>query len=170
LGLSEYDASVLTDDKHTAFYFDRLIQCTTNYKAAANWITVVIRGHLNEHAIGIESFTLQPEKIAEIIAAIDQGTISHSAAAQHLFPALLAEPEESAIALIRKLNLAQDANQDEIDLLIDGVLQRFPEKVEEYKNGKTGLLGMFVGEVMKLSKGKADPRKTNELVRAKLEG
>jgi aspartyl-tRNA(Asn)/glutamyl-tRNA(Gln) amidotransferase subunit B len=68
------------------------------------------------------------------------------------------------------LNLAQDANQDEIDLLIDGVLQRFPEKVEEYKNGKTGLLGMFVGEVMKLSKGKADPRKTNELVRAKLEG
>ena len=170
LGLSEYDASVLTDDKHTAFYFDRLIQCTANYKAAANWITVVIRGHLNEHAIGIESFTLQPEKIAEIIAAIDQGTISHSAAAQHLFPALLAEPEESAIALIRKLNLAQDANQDEIDLLIDGVLQRFPEKVEEYKNGKTGLLGMFVGEVMKLSKGKADPRKTNELVRAKLEG
>jgi 3-deoxy-D-arabino-heptulosonate 7-phosphate (DAHP) synthase class II len=73
------------------------------------------------------------------------------------------------IELIEKLNLAQDADTDTIENLIAEVLSRFPEKVQEYKNGKTGLLGLFVGEVMKASKGKADPRKTNEQVRKMLD-
>jgi aspartyl-tRNA(Asn)/glutamyl-tRNA(Gln) amidotransferase subunit B len=169
LGLSEYDASVITDDKSTALYFNRLIQCTSNFKAAANWVTVAIKGYLNENAIGMESFQLQPEKIAEIIAVIDQNIISHSAAVQHLFPAMLKNPAASAGELIEMLNLAQDADTDTIETLIAETLSRFPEKVKEYKNGKTGLLGLFVGEVMKASKGKADPRKTNEQVRKMLD-
>ncbi|MFM7765298.1 MAG: Asp-tRNA(Asn)/Glu-tRNA(Gln) amidotransferase GatCAB subunit B, partial [Sphingomonadales bacterium] len=169
LGLSEYDASVLTDDKSTALYFNRLIQCTSNYKAAANWVNVAIKGYLNENAMGMESFPLQPEKIAEIIEVIDKNIISHSAAAQHLFPAMIKDSAASAVSLIEKLNLAQDANTDTIETLIAEVLSKFPDKVQEYKNGKTGLLGLFVGEVMKASKGKADPRKTNEQVRKMLD-
>jgi aspartyl-tRNA(Asn)/glutamyl-tRNA(Gln) amidotransferase subunit B len=169
MGLSEYDASVLTDDKTTAMYFSRLIQCTSNYKAAANWVNVAIKGYLNENAVGMESFPLQPEKIADIISVIDQNIISHSAAAQHLFPAMIANPLATASELIEKLNLAQDADTGTIETLIAEVLSRFPEKVQEYKNGKTGLLGLFVGEVMKASKGKADPRKTNEQVRKMLD-
>ncbi|MEK0420548.1 MAG: glutamyl-tRNA amidotransferase [Bacteroidota bacterium] len=169
LGLSEYDASVLTDDKTTALYFNRLIQCTSNYKAAANWVNVSIKGYLNENAMGMESFPLQPEKIAEIIDVIDKNIISHSAAAQHLFPAMIENIGVSASSLIEKLNLAQDADTDTIETLIAEVLSKFPEKVQEYKNGKTGLLGLFVGEVMKASKGKADPRKTNEQVRKMLD-
>lgn len=168
-GLSEYDAGVLTDDKHTALYFEHLVKFTSNFKAAANWLTVVIRGYLNENALQLADFPLQPEKIAEIIQLIDQGIISHSAAAQHLFPALVKSPSSGAGELIRQLNLAQDAGDDVIGSLIDDVLAKYPEKVAEYRNGKTGLLGMFVGEVMKLSKGKADPRKTSELVKHKLE-
>ena len=169
LGLSEYDASVLTDDKITALYFNHLIQCTSNYKAAANWVNVTIKGYLNENAMGMESFPMQPEKIAEIITVIDQNIISHSAAAQHLFPAMLKNPAATASELIEKLNLAQDADSGTIETLIADVLARFPDKVQEYKNGKTGLLGLFVGEVMKASKGKADPRKTNEQVRKMLD-
>jgi aspartyl-tRNA(Asn)/glutamyl-tRNA(Gln) amidotransferase subunit B len=169
LGLSEYDASVLTDDKITALYFNHLIQCTSNYKAAANWVNVTIKGYLNENAMGMESFPMQPEKIAEIIAVIDQNIISHSAAAQHLFPTMLKNPAATASELIEKLNLAQDADSGTIETLIADVLARFPDKVQEYKNGKTGLLGLFVGEVMKASKGKADPRKTNEQVRKMLD-
>jgi len=169
LGLSEYDAAVLTDDKTTALYFNRLVQCTSNYKSAANWVNVAIKGYLNENAMGMELFPLQPEKIAEIIAVIDRNVISHSAAVQHLFPAMLQKPASTAAELIEKLNLAQDADTDTIETLIAEVLSRFPEKVQAYKNGKTGLLGLFVGEVMKVSKGKADPRKTNEQLRKMLD-
>ncbi len=169
-GLSEYDSGVLTDDKHTALYFENLVKYTGNFKAAANWLTVVVRGYLNENAIQLEDFPLQPEKIAQIIALIDKGIISHSAAAQQLFPELVKTPVLSPEELIKKLNLAQDAGEDAIEAFADEVIAKFPEKVEEYRNGKSGLLGMFVGEVMKLSKGKADPRKTNDLIRKKLEG
>jgi aspartyl-tRNA(Asn)/glutamyl-tRNA(Gln) amidotransferase subunit B len=167
--LSEYDAGVLTDDKHTALYFENLVKYTNNFKAAANWLTVVVRGYLNENAIQLEDFPLQPEKIAEIIGLIEQGVISHSSAAQQLFPEMVKNPVASPGELIRSLNLAQDAGEDLISGYADEVLAKYPDKVQEYKNGKTGLLGMFVGEVMKMSKGKADPRKTNDLIRKKLE-
>ncbi|MBM3400094.1 MAG: Asp-tRNA(Asn)/Glu-tRNA(Gln) amidotransferase GatCAB subunit B, partial [Bacteroidetes bacterium] len=81
----------------------------------------------------------------------------------------LQKPASTAAELIEKLNLAQDADTDTIETLIAEVLSRFPEKVQAYKNGKTGLLGLFVGEVMKVSKGKADPRKTNEQLRKMLD-
>lgn len=167
-GLNDYDASVITDDKYTALFFQKLLTHTSNYKAASNWVTVAIKGYLNENAINIQQFSLSPEKIAEIIALIDSGAISNSAATQKLFPAMVATPEKSAKDLIESLGLAQNSDSAFIEGLIDQVLASMPEKVAEYKSGKQGLLGLFVGEVMKSSKGKADPRITNELVRKKL--
>jgi aspartyl-tRNA(Asn)/glutamyl-tRNA(Gln) amidotransferase subunit B len=168
-GLSEYDASVLIDDKLSAFYFENVCKLTSNYKAVSNWITVAIRGYLNENAMSIDEFKLTPAQIAEIIDLIDKGAINHTIASQKLFPALLESPEMSPSDLVAELNLSINSDTSFIEEIIDEVLNLYPEKVEEYRSGKKGLLGMFVGEVMKRSKGKADPKITNQLISLKLD-
>ncbi len=168
-GLSEYDASVLIDDKLSAFYFENVCKLSDNYKAVSNWITVAIRGYLNENAMSIDEFKLTPAQIAEIIDLIDKGAINHTIASQTLFPALLESPEMSPSSLVAELNLSINSDTSFIEEIIDEVLNLYPEKVEEYKSGKKGLLGMFVGEVMKRSKGKADPKMTNQLISLKLD-
>ncbi|MBS3913470.1 MAG: Asp-tRNA(Asn)/Glu-tRNA(Gln) amidotransferase subunit GatB [Bacteroidetes bacterium] len=166
--LSEYDAGVLTDDKATALYFEELAKISGNYKASANWVSVNIRGYLNENGIELSQFPLSHSKIAELIVQVEKGVLSHSAAAQKLFPAMVENPDESAAGLIEKLGLAQNTDGDFIENLVNEVLAKYPEKVAEYKSGKSGLLGLFVGEVMKASKGKAEPKKTNEILLQKL--
>lgn len=157
-GLSEYDAQVLTDDKGIALYFEGVIQTTKNFKAASNWVTVNVKSFLNEKAIEIEEFSLAPKQISEIIELIEQGKISNSVASQKVFPLLVESPNKSALMIAEENNLIQNSNQDDITELIEQALAKFPEKVAEYKSGKKGLLGLFMGEVMKLSKGKADPK------------
>lgn len=166
--LSEYDAAVITDDKDLALWFNQLCEYTKNYKAAANWLTVIIKGYLNENALEINKFSLQPKQIAEIIDLIDKGKISHSIAAQKLFPELIKNPHQSVEELCQALDLFKNTNVNDILPLIDEVLAKYPQKVEEYKSGKKGLLGLFVGEVMKMSKGKADPKLVNEFLLQKL--
>ncbi len=168
-GLSDYDAAVLIDDKLSAFYFEDLCKQTLNYKAASNWITVAIRGYLNENALDLSDFQLKPNQIAEVIQLIDSGVINHSIASQKLFPTLLASPDKTAKQIVEELNLATNSDTSFIEGIIDEVLALFPEKVAEYKSGKKGLLGMFVGEVMKRSKGKADPKITNQIISEKLD-
>lgn len=167
--LSEYDAAVITDDKDLALWFNQLCEYTKNYKAAANWLTVIIKGYLNENALEINKFSLQPKQIAEIIDLIDKGKISHSIAAQKLFPELIKHPHQSVEELCQALDLFKNTNVNDILPLIDEVLAKYPQKVEEYKSGKKGLLGLFVGEVMKMSKGKADPKLVNEFLLQKLQ-
>ncbi|MEN8787064.1 MAG: Asp-tRNA(Asn)/Glu-tRNA(Gln) amidotransferase subunit GatB, partial [Flavobacteriales bacterium] len=157
-GLSEYDANVLTDDKSIALYFEDVTKSTKNYKSASNWVTVNIKSFLNEKAIEISEFKLTPVQIADIIGLIDSGKISNSVASQKVFPLMIETPEKSAIQIAEENNLIQNSNADEITELIEKALAKFPEKVEEYKSGKKGLLGLFMGEVMKLSQGKADPK------------
>lgn len=167
-GLSAYDSSVLVDDKMSALYFEQITKHSQNYKAICNWVMVTIRGYLNENAISIEHFSLNPQQIAQIIELIDSGIINHTIANQKLFPALIANPSKQPKELVDELNLATNTDLTFINEIIDNVLSAFPEKVEEYKSGKQGLLGMFVGEVMKRSKGKADPKITNQLIAEKL--
>ncbi len=167
-GLSEYDASVLVDDKASASYFEALINEKAPYKAASNWVTVTIRGYLNEQALTIDDFELSPKQIGEIIQLIESGTINHSAASQKLFPALIKSPGQSAKDLVQELNLATNTDSSFIEELADTILDEFPEKVNAYKNGKTGLLGMFVGEMMKRSQGKADPKLAKDIFISKL--
>lgn len=167
-GLSEYDASVLVDDKASASYFEALINEKAPYKAASNWVTVTIRGYLNEQALTIDDFELSPKQIGEIIQLIESGTINHSTASQKLFPALIKSPGQSAKDLVQELNLATNTDSSFIEELADTILDEFPEKVNAYKNGKTGLLGMFVGEMMKRSQGKADPKLAKDIFISKL--
>lgn len=168
--LSPYDAGVLVDDKQTAFYFEKLAGISGNYKAASNWVTVNIKGYLNENGLEISDFPLEPAKIATLIQVVESGVLSHSAAAQKLLPAMIENPQMDVEVLIDKLNLAQSSDDSFISTIADEVLARFADKAEEYRNGKTGLLGLFVGEVMKASQGKADPKKANEIIRKKLGG
>jgi len=167
-GLSEYDASVLVDDKESAHYFEEIVKLNKNYKAASNWVSITIRGFLNENALSLSQFQLTPRQIADIIELIDSSVINHSIASQKLFPEILKSPESTPKDLVEKLNLATNNDTSFIEELVEQVIQEFPDKVEEYKKGKTGLMGMFVGEVMKRSKGKADPKITNQLVSKRL--
>lgn len=167
--LSEYDALQLIDRKEVAAYYNELVKHTANQKSAANWVMGPIKAYLNERALTITQFTLPSEKIAEIIALIDAGKVSNSAASQKLFPALVDQPQKTAEQLAKDLDLIQNSNSNELQGLIDQALAKYPEKITEYKNGKITLLGMFVGEVMKLSKGKADPKLLNQLVKETLE-
>ncbi|WP_374164318.1 hypothetical protein [Arcticibacter sp. MXS-1] len=108
-------------------------------------------------------------QLAEIITLIEEGKINNTSAVQQLFPALLSDPSKSVTDLVAELNLLIDTKGDELEAFIDEALSRFPDKVKEYHKGKKGVLGLFMGEVMKLSKGKIDPKKANQLVIKKLE-
>lgn len=169
-GLNEYDATVLTDSKPVALYFNELSVLTKNYKAASNWVTGDIKSYLNEYAMHMEDFPVKPAAIAELIAIIDDGKISHSAASQKVFPELCAHPTKSPLRIAEEFDLIQESNTDQLEEWVDTSLAMYPDKVEEYRAGKKGVLGLFMGEVMKLSKGKADPKLANQLVRQKLEG
>jgi aspartyl-tRNA(Asn)/glutamyl-tRNA(Gln) amidotransferase subunit B len=168
-GLSDYDASVLVDDKHSALYFEKVVGISPKYKQVSNWVSGPIRGYLNENALGMEDFTLSPQQIAEIIELIEANKISHTAATQQLFPALTQNPSSTATQLVESLGLANITDASFIENLVQEVLAEFPEKVAEYRAGKLGLLGLFVGEVMKRSKGKADPKTANASVKSALD-
>lgn len=169
LGLNEYDALQLTENKETAMYFDQVIKHTDNIKAAANWVMVQIRSYLNEHALHLRDFSLQPQKIAAIIQLIDSGKVSNSAASQKIFPELIRNPESDPMHIAESLNLIQVSNNDDLQKWIKTAVAAFPDKVAEYKAGKTGLIGLFMGEVMKASKGKADPKTASKLVKEYLD-
>jgi aspartyl-tRNA(Asn)/glutamyl-tRNA(Gln) amidotransferase subunit B len=167
--LGEYDALQLIDLKEVAAYYNKLVTFTKNYKSAANWVMGPIKAYLNERALTISEFTLEPKKIAEIISLIDEGKVSNAAATQSIFPQLMNDQTKTAEQIAKELDLLQNSNSNELQSLINEALSKFPEKITEYKNGKVGLLGLFVGEVMKLSKGKADPKLLNQLVKETLE-
>ncbi|MES2379920.1 MAG: Asp-tRNA(Asn)/Glu-tRNA(Gln) amidotransferase subunit GatB [Bacteroidota bacterium] len=168
LGLTEYDANVLTENKEIAHYFEQILLNTTNTKAAANWVMGAIKSYLNEQAVTISEFVLKPTQIAEIIALIDGGKIS-SSAAQKVFSGLVQKVNETAENIAIELNLIQESNSDELQKWIDEAIAANPAKVAEYKAGKQSLVGMFMGDVMKLSKGKADPKIASKLVKESLD-
>lgn len=167
--LPEYDAGVLTEEKEMADYFEAVVQQTTNYKAAANWMLGPVKNWLNENGTVIGAFPLAPAQIAALIDTVDSGKVSFSIAATKLFHLLLQHPNEAPFALAEKNNLIQQSDAADLEPVIDAVLGKLSGKVAEYKKGKRGLLALFVGEVMKQTKGKADPKKTNELLLKKLQ-
>lgn len=167
--LSEYDSAVLTDLKEIALWFNELTKYTKNYKAAANWVMVNVKSYLNENALHINDFPVKPQQLAGLIAIIDEGKVSHSTASQKIFPALVKDPAKTALQIAQELNLIQESNADALQDLVNQAIAKYPEKVTEYKNGKVNLVGLFMGEVMKLSGGKADPKVASKLVKETLD-
>ena len=167
-GLSEYAAGVLTDEKETASYFLELTKNNTNYKAAANWILGEIKSYLNESGIQMKNFMVSPASIIELIKLVD-GNIINLSGAKKIFIELTKGEKGTAISIAEQLNLIQNADQDQLSQWVNIVLEKNPEKVKEYKNGRKGILGLFMGDVMKLSQGKADPKLTTKLLQQLLD-
>jgi aspartyl-tRNA(Asn)/glutamyl-tRNA(Gln) amidotransferase subunit B len=169
LQLPEYDARVLTDEKELAEFFDQITEHSTNYKAAANWMLGPIKSWLNETGKPITAFPVQPATIAALIALIDSNQVNFSVASTKIFTALLNEPGKQPLQIAKDLNMLQDSDEGNVAAWIEEVLNKMPDKVAEYKKGKKGLIGLFVGEVKKVSKGKADPKLTNDILLKKLQ-
>jgi aspartyl-tRNA(Asn)/glutamyl-tRNA(Gln) amidotransferase subunit B len=168
LQLSEYDAAVLTEERNFSDYFENVIQNTTNNKAAANWMLGPVKSWLNENGKEIEAFPLSAKQLASLITLVDSGKVNFSVASTKIFPELITNPTKTPEQIATEKNIIQQSDVSAIGPLIDNVLVKFADKVIEYKKGKKGLLALFVGEVMKQSKGKADPKVTNEILLEKL--
>lgn len=167
--LPEYDARVICDEKETSDFFEEVVSHTGNFKAASNLLIGPIKGYLNENGLSINQFPVKPVMLSGLISVVDEGKVNFSTASGRLLSEMIRQPGKSAIDLATELNLVQDSDDSTIEAWVDEALQRMPEKVTEYRKGKKGLIGLFVGEVKKISKGKADPKKTNDLLQKKLE-
>ena len=167
-GLSDYDSIILIEEKEIALYFLEITNHTKNYKTAANIVNGAIKSHLNEFVKHISEFSISAIRIAELIQLIDDGKVSNSVATSKVFTQML-QSDLSAEEIAKNNNWIQDSDTDSLSEFVKHVISKYPEKVEEYKSGKKGLIGLFMGEVMKLSRGKADPKLANQLVRAELE-
>ncbi|MGI2257577.1 Asp-tRNA(Asn)/Glu-tRNA(Gln) amidotransferase subunit GatB [Candidatus Cardinium hertigii] len=167
-GLSEYATSVLTEHKAFAIFFDELCQHTTYYTAAANWLLGPVKGYLNEQSLALEELPLTVDRFVALITLVESGMVHFSVAANQIFPLLLQQPNITPMAVAEELDLIQDNDEANLKALIAEVLAAHPEKVVAYKNGKSGLLAMFMGEIMKNSQGKANAPLANKLLQAAL--
>lgn len=166
LSLSAYDARVLTDERQVGEYFEAAIAAGANPKQAANWIMGDIAAYLNNKKLSITEIALKPTILAELIALIEDGTISGKIA-KDILPELLAEGS-SAKELVERKGLIQISDTGALEAIIDTVVAANPKELEQYRNGKTKLLGFFVGQVIKQTGGRADPKITNQLLAKKL--
>ena len=167
-GLSRYDADVLTSTRELADYYEAVVRAAgqDQAKPAANWVMGELSGALNRDGIDITASPVSAEMLAQLLQRIADNTIS-GRIAKEVFEAMW-EGEGSADEIIEKRGLKQITDVAAIEAMIDEVLAAHPKQVEQYKSGQAKLLGYFVGQVMKLSGGKANPAQLNQLLRQKL--
>lgn len=168
-GLSEYDATILVDNKYIALYFEEILLHTKNVKGAANFLIGEVKGYLNQKALEITDFEISPKRIADLVNLIDSGKVSYSIAANKLFPEMFNYPTLSALELASKLNVIQDSDEGKLKEYIEQVIANNSKEVERYVAGEKQLVGFFMGQLMKVSQGKADPKQSNVLMRKMLD-
>jgi aspartyl-tRNA(Asn)/glutamyl-tRNA(Gln) amidotransferase subunit B len=168
-GLSTQDARVLAEEKSFADYFNLLLKRTSHAKPAANWMLGMVKKWMNETGNGIHAFPLMPENLSSLVTLVENDHVNFSTAANRLFPAMLEQPDADPMKLATSLNLLQQSDTGTLENWVKEVLDAMPEKVTEYRKGKKGLMGLFVGEVKKKSKGQADPQKTTEILKQVLD-
>lgn len=164
-GLSEYDANIIIKEKDYADYYEECLRLDMDKKVAANWLTVQIIAYLNKYDIELKDFYLKPAYLNQIITELDKGTISSKQAKEIFFKSL--ENKQEPRNFISKDN-AQISDSEKLSEIIDNVLSNSTSQVEEYKSGKTNLFDYFVGQVMKETRGKANPIITKEILKDKL--
>ena len=168
LGLSAYDTRVLTDDRAIADYFEQTIATGADTKTAANWVMGDIAAYLNAEKLSIGDIALTPEGLGEMVNLITAGTISNKIG-KDLLPTLLKEGG-SPKAIVEEKGLVQISDPAALEAIIDEVMADNPDELAKYRAGKKKLQGFFVGQVMKRSGGRADPKLTNQLLGKKLNG
>lgn len=167
--LKEYDATLLTESKFLAAYFDSLCLLSSNYKANANWLIGPVRSYLNDSGTSIDRFTVAPQKLSQLIAMVENKEVSFSVAAQQLFPKLITDPQIDPKHLAMEEGVLQSNDSAALAAMVQEVLDEHPDKVKAYKNGKKGLIGLFMGQLMKKTNSAIDPSLANELLRKYLD-
>jgi len=137
-------------------------------KSAANWMLGAVKSWLNQENKNMDELPVSPGQLAQLIKLVEEKKLSFSAATSQIFPVQVKDPGADLLEQAAKLGLIIDSNSDYIRPIADAVLLQFEDKVKEYRKGKKGLLALFVGEVIKRSKGKADPKVVNEILNQKL--
>ncbi len=165
-GLSLYDAEVLSSDREISSYYEKLTLYISNPKIASNWMQTEVLRVLNENKCSIDGFQLCHERLGDLIKFVLDGTINQTTA-KEIFEKMISTGDD-AEQIIERDGLAQISDSGEIEKIVEDVLLAFPQQVEQYKNGKDNILGFLVGQVMKKSKGKANPALVNELLRNKI--
>jgi aspartyl-tRNA(Asn)/glutamyl-tRNA(Gln) amidotransferase subunit B len=168
LGLSIYDARVLTDERPMAEYFEAAVATGVDAKAVANWITGDIAAHVNAERLSYTTLPLRPEQLAEMVGLIEAGAISGKIA-KEILPELL-QQGGSAKAIVEARGLGMISDPAAITAIVEELLAAHPEEVEAFRGGKTKLQGFFVGQLMKKTGGKADPKLANQILNTKLQG
>jgi aspartyl-tRNA(Asn)/glutamyl-tRNA(Gln) amidotransferase subunit B len=166
--LTPYDAEVLTASRGLAEYFEACVALQANAKAVSNWMMGEITRGLNDSGTSIDCCPVTPRLLVELLKLIDSGTISGKIA-KTVFDEIWQSGKEPAV-IVQEQGLVQVSDSGAIEAIIDEILAREAGQVEEYRSGKDKLFGFFVGQVMKASKGKANPAVVNELLLSKLKG
>ena len=166
LGLGEYDADILTSQKTLADYFETMLADNQNAKLCANWVMGELSAALNREQLEIEDSPISASNLSQLVARIDDDTISGKIA-KDVFKAMW-EGEGSADEIIEAKGLKQMTDTGEIEAIVDEVIANNAAQVEQFKSGNEKILGFFVGQVMKATGGKANPKIINELLRSKL--
>ena len=166
--LPEYDAALICNDKEDAYFFASLSKYTEYYKAAANWLLGPLKFYCNENNITLNSFPLPYPVIADLISITENGQVNFSNASTKILQSLIANPGKTPLQVAAGLNLLQESDDNAVNNWITDVIAAMPDRIKEYKAGKKGLIGLFAGEVKKLSKGKADMQLVNKLLLEKL--
>ena len=168
LGLSIYDARVLTDESSMATYFEKVVNEGGAAKSSANWITGDLAAYIKSNRLTFDQLPFQPNELAEMLKMIDNGEISGKIA-KEILPELLSKGG-SPKQLVQDRGLGMIGDPKVIEEIIDQLILKHPNEVESFRSGKKKLLGFFVGQLMKETKGKADPKLANQILNKKLQG
>ena len=167
LGLSEYDAGIIVEQMELALFFDKIIELGANVKTSVNFLMGEIAAYLKDEKLGINDTKLTPENLVELVNLIEKGTISNNIGKQIIFTML--KEGTSAYQIVEKQGLSQISDESALKEIVQKIVSTNPEQVNAYKAGKVQLFGFFVGQVMKESKGRANPKTVNELLKEMLD-
>ncbi|MDD5744630.1 MAG: Asp-tRNA(Asn)/Glu-tRNA(Gln) amidotransferase GatCAB subunit B, partial [Mesotoga sp.] len=162
-GLPEYDASVLSSSGEVACFYEEVARVTGKPKESSNWIMGEVMRIMNEGDLSIESLGLKPEYFKELFEMIDSGRISNSIA-KEILPEVI-ERKRSPASIVKEKGLEQINDDGVIETAIREAMESNPKAVQQFREGKEGVLGYFVGAVMKATRGKANPARVNEMAR-----
>jgi len=165
--LSKYDANILVKEKNISDYFEKTLEFGCDPKLASNWITSIILGHLNKEGIDINEIFITPSMLSDLIKLVSNGDISSKQGKEVLYRSL--EEEIEPIKIVEKEGMKQIGGSDEILKVVTEVLEEQPQSIEQYKNGRTNIVDFLVGQVMKKTRGQANPAMARSMMIEEIE-
>ena len=166
-GLSSYDATILVKDKSISDYFEECISYNVSAKDTSNWITSIILGHINKYELEINEIFVTPKMLTDLIKLVNDNTISSKQAKEVLLKSLTEEKEPTKI--VEEEGLKQIGGADEIMAVVNEVLSEHPEAIGDYKSGRTNILDFLVGQIMKKTRGQANPAMARSMMQEEIE-